>query len=75
MTGGALVSAGAASLDGGDPGTPPVTLIESLSSLGADCAAGADGLSAWSERIELPTVPGFIAGTEDGAGIGVCTPS
>jgi len=80
---GALASAGAGPADPGaaeevvEPGTPPVTLIESplTSSPGAGCATGADESSARSGRIELPTVPSPIAGTEAADDIGVLTPS
>ena len=64
-----------------DPGTPPVTLIESRSSAGdagAGCATGAaaDASLPLSGRIELPTVPSFMAGTEDdGDAIGALMPS
>jgi hypothetical protein len=82
VTGGALASAGAAGADDDapdvvEPGTPPVTLIESplMSSLDAGCAAGADALLPLSRRIEFPTVPEPIAGTDDGDDIGVLTPS
>jgi hypothetical protein len=65
-----------------EPGTPPVTLIESLSSAGcagdagAGCAASAGAGFDASGRIELPTVPSFMAGTEDdGDAIGALIPS
>ena len=63
-----------------DPGTPPVTLIESLSSAGcagdAGCAASAGAGFDASGRIEFPTVPSFMAGTEDdGDAIGALMPS
>ena len=62
-----------------EPGTPPVTEIESLSSAGAADVAGAASAGAGfdaSGRIEFPTVPSFIAGTEEeGDVIGVLTPS
>lgn|GEM_PF-1692175 len=72
-----LVSDAAA--DGGVPGTPPVTLIESplesslLAGWGTDAAGGAE--FAGSLRIESPTVPEPIAGPESGDDLGALTPS
>jgi hypothetical protein len=78
VTGGAVaVVGGCASellrgLDAFEPGTPPVTLIESVSSAGAGCAMGAPASLGWPRpgRIEFPTVPSLILGTEDGDAIG-----
>lgn len=69
-----------AGADGGAPGTPPVTLIESsldsslLAGSGADAAGGAEFAGAL--RIESPTVPEpCTAAAASGDPIGVLTPS
>lgn len=68
-----------AGADGGVPGTPPVTLIESPleSSLAAAWGADAAGRAEFapSLRIELPTVPEPIAGPESSDDLGALTPS
>lgn len=67
-----------AGADGGVPGTPPVTLIESplesslLAGWGADAAGGAE--FAGSLRIESPTVPEPTAGAESGEDVDALTP-
>ncbi len=68
-----------AGADGGVPGTPPVTLIEStlesslLAGWGTDAAGGAE--FAVPLRIESPIVPEPIPGTEAGDDVGALTPS
>jgi hypothetical protein len=61
-----------------EPGTPPVTLIESpvMSSVEGGCATGAGASlgGPFSGRIELPTVPSPIGGTADGDDIGMLMP-
>ena len=68
-----------AGADGGVPGTPPVTLIESplesslVTGWGTDAADGAE--FAGPLRIESPIVPEPTAGPESGGNIGGLTAS